>query len=188
MAIFDRCIGKPIGQFGHLDDIARKSRTGYFYVDSKSVVNGRELAYTDCFSGKVYVVDTADVFIDKVCYKVFDIDKKLIPLLDTATLYTYEHTKPYAKAFFREISDLYITSDKLYCILDYCIKPNGILENRLHSFVVVDRKSGRRQEYAFPKYKDCNVFGVGLRVIDDNIVTPFEILSYQQRMWLRVYN
>ena len=84
MAAFDRRTGKLVQTFGHLDDVARKTLTGYYFTDMLSVVGGGELAYTDSYSGKVYVADTADLAREKACYEAFSIDEKLLPPADTA--------------------------------------------------------------------------------------------------------
>ena len=119
MAAFDRHTGKLITRFGHIDDIARKTFTGYCYVWPLAMVCGQELAYTDSYSGKVYVADTADITKDKFCYEVFKIDDSLLPPVDTTKFYSYEQAKRYKNVFCRTIEDLRITADKLYCVVMY---------------------------------------------------------------------
>ena len=72
MAEFDRHTGKLIRRFGKLDSLAEKTMTGYYYVNAQSTVGGSEIAYTDGYSGKVYVADTSAVADAKACYSAFN--------------------------------------------------------------------------------------------------------------------
>ena len=61
-------------------------------------------------------------------------------------------------------------------------------ENARHTFVIIDRKTGIRNEYLYPGGVDSyNVFGRGIRVLG-NRAYPFEILKREQEALLRIYN
>lgn len=185
MAAFDRHTGKLITRFGHIDDIARKTFTGYCYVRPLAMVCGQELAYTDSYSGKVYVADTADITKDKFCYEVFKIDDSLLPPVDTTKFYSYEQAKRYKNVFCRTIEDLRITADKLYCVVMYGDASDPNPDNR-YTLVTIDRKTGERSEQAYPQEEGYNRFTLGLREKDGKVY-PFELLKNKNEAILRVY-
>ena len=188
MASFDRRTDKLIQRFGHIDELARKTFTGYYFVSPLSVTGGNELAYTDSYSGKVYVADTSDLAKETACYEVFRIDDKLLPEADTTKFYSYDCMRPYMKFFCRKISDMRIMPDKLYCVVKYSVTKDVYDENARHTFVIIDRKTGIRNEYLYPGGVDSyNVFGRGIRVLG-NRAYPFEILKREQEALLRIYN
>lgn len=188
VAVFDRYSGKLITQFGHLSEMARKTRTGYGFVSLVTTVSGNELAYSDGSSGKVYVVDTADVHHDKNCYDVFDISDKDLPTIDTTKFYTDDYMMPYWKVVCRNIEDIRLTPHFLYCIVAY----GNFYEQRGHaceaSFVRINRKTGRREEWAFPKgYGKYTMFARGLRTTANGDVFPFATLKKEGKAFLRTF-
>lgn len=189
MAAFDRRTGKLVQTFGRLDGLARKTFTGYYYVEALSAVGGSELAYTDSYSGKVYVADTMDLAREKACYEVFRIDETLLPPVDTAKFYSYDAPKAYRNVFCRKISDIRITLDKLYCIIGYGDSSDPEDPRTDYTYAVVDRKTGLKKEYIFPKEVDgCTVFTRGLRE-DGGKVLPFMVLKKNDgSALLRVYS
>lgn len=187
MAVFDRRTGKLVERFGRIDALARKTFTGYYFVNPLSVVCGSELAYTDSYSGKVYVADTSDVAKETGCYTVFSIDESLLPAADTAKFYSYDCVKPYRKVYCRAITDMRITRDRLYCIVEYGDTSDPNDKRTGYTFAVTDRKTGKSEEYMFPqKHENQSVFGRGLRVLGDRAY-PFEILKNGHEALLRVY-
>lgn len=187
MAVFDRRTGKLVRRFGHIDSIARKTFTGYYFVSPLSVANGGELAYTDSYSGKVYVADTSDLSKEKACYEVFSIDYDLLPALDTAGFYSYGHAKACRSVFCRCITDMRVTPDRLYCVVAYGDVSDPSDSRTDYVFVVIDRKSGARKEYIYPGSKDgYTVFTRGLRVAGADVF-PFVLLKKEGEALLRVY-
>lgn len=186
MAAFDRRTGKLVCRFGHLDDVARKTMTGYYYVAPLSAVGGNELAYTDSYSGKVYVADTSDVSVEKNCYTVFEIADEDIPPIDTTMFYNYGYAKPFRSVFCRQISDIRITPDKLYCMVTYGDTSSFSDSLTSYTFVTLDRKTGVRHEYLYPREEGWIVFTRGLRE-KDGCVYPFSVLKRDDEAILRVY-
>ena len=177
MAAFDRRTGKLLQRFGHLDDLARKPLTGYSFLSPLSVWASSEIAYTDTYSGKVYVADTADLAHDTACYAVFDIDEATLPPVDTTKFYTYEGTKDFRKVFCRQVSDIRITPEKLYAIVTYGDSSDPSEERKDYTFVTIDRKTGTRAEYLFPKtVEEYKVFCRGLYEAGRG-VHPFAVLK-----------
>ena len=187
MAEFDRKTGKLVKRFGHLDELARKTSTGYYFVDPISTVSGGELAYTDAYSGKVYVADTADVAHEKCCYEVFKIDEGLLPPVDTAAFYSYDAAKRYRSVFCRRICDMRITPSALYCVVAYGDMSSSTDARTRYTFVTIDRATGRRTERVYPEACDGYVvFTRGLRVLGGKVY-PFEVLKGKGKAVLRVY-
>lgn len=188
MAVFDRNSGKLITQFGHLDNIAKKTRTGYAFVTPLSNVYRAEIAYTDSWSGKVYVTDTANVHKEKACYEVFRIRESDLPPIDSTKFYTNDYLMPFNRAFCRKIQDLRIMPDYVYCIVNYgnFYKQRGAECDA--SFIRVNRKTGKVEEWSFPReYGAYTLFARGLRSIKNRIL-PFVILKKNGKARLRTYN
>ena len=188
MAAFDRRTGKLLQRFGHLDDLARKAFTGYYFMSSLSTVGGSELAYTDSYSGKVYVADTADLSREKACYTVFGIDEKTLPPVDTTKFYSYEIAKSLRKVYCRQVADIRITPEKLYCMVTYGDTSDPSEERKDYTFVTIDRKTGERSECLYPKTEEgYNVFCRGLYE-QGHDVYPFAVLKGKNGgALLRVY-
>lgn len=186
MAEFDKNTGKLIRRFGHIDDVARKTMTGYYFNVPLSFVGGSELAYTDGCSGKVYVADTTDVAKSTACYEVFGINDADLPPMNQSLFYTYDHAKAYQSVFCRQITDMRITPERLYCIVTYGDTSGTGNQSATYSFVSIDRKTGKRLEYQYPKSEGCTVFTRGLREKDGKVM-PFELLKRDGEAWLRVY-
>lgn len=188
MAAFDRRTGKLLCRFGYLDDIARKTSSSYAYVNPLSVVGGGELAYTDSYSGKVYVADTTNVAMPTACYTVFTIDDAMIPKADVLEPYSDKVFEVYNGLFCRMIKDLRITPDKLYCVIKYGDASDTNDARTGYTFVVVDRNTGKKEEYLYPKVVDgYKVFTRGLYESKQG-VQPFEVLKDNSgKAMLRVF-
>lgn len=182
----DRRTGNILRRFGRLDSIARKTLTGYYYVDAVSSVGGNELVYTDGYSGKVYVADTSDVATEKNRYTIFEISDADLPPVDTTMFYKYEYAKPYRSVFCRKVEDVRITPETLYCLVAYgdLSAPND--KRTRYTFVTVDRKTGERREYLYPEEDGYTIFTRGLREKDGRVY-PFSVLKRGGKALLRVY-
>lgn len=186
LAQFDRTTGRMIRRFGSLDGIAEKTLTGYFYSDPVSVVNGSELAYTDGYSGNVYVADTSDVSKEKSCYRVFCLDDRLLPSMDSTKFYTEGYERMYRGFFCRQIQDIRITPDMLYCVVCYGDSKSFMGRYCRYTFVTIDRRTGERREYLYPEEDGYTVFTRGLREKDGRVY-PFSVLKRDGEALLRVY-
>lgn len=186
MVEVDRSTGLPLRRFGRLDSVARKTLTGYYYVSPLATVGGSELAYTDGYSGKVYVADTSDVAVEKNCYSIFEIADADLPPVDTAMFYTYEYAKPFRSVFCRQIEDVRVTPGKIYCIVAYGDMSDPNDKRTRRTFVTVDRSTGERREYLYPQEAGWTVFTRGLRE-KDGCVYPFSVLKHGGEALLRVY-
>lgn len=188
MAAFDRRTGKLLFHFGNLDGIARKTSSSYAFVTPLSAVGGGELVYTDSYSGKVYVADTANVAVPTASYTVFTIDDAMIPKADVLEPYSDKVPEAYKGLFCRMITDLRITPDKLYCVIRYGDASDTDDARTGYTFVVIDRKTGKKEEYLYPKVVDgYKVFTKGLYESEQS-VHPFEVLKNGSgKAVLRVY-
>ena len=188
MAAFDRYTGRLVSCFGQPDKSARASRTGYYFVSQVSVVEGDELAYSDGYSGTVYIADTADVAHAKASYKAIETDLGSMPAIDSTKFYTYEYVKPYkAKVYYRIVKGIRLNEDKVFCLVKYNNDDTTGKSAQNYSFVEIDRKSGRSRELAYPEHADCNVFSRSLCTKGGKI-RPFEVLKKDGKAWLRIYH
>lgn len=188
MALFDRKTGKLIKRFGNLDSLCAKHLTGYGFVDASSTVAGNELAYTDGYSGKIYVTDTTKVDDIKTTYTAFKIDEELLPPIYTTRFYNYNYLEPYWKVYCRKIIDVRLTPSHVYCIIAYGDFYNQRKEECPQTFVAIDRKTGATKEWLFPNGNgDNEVMARGMHTIDNKKVYPFEILKEQKEHFVREY-
>lgn len=188
LAYADVKTGKIIHRFGHLDQSAEKGLTGYYFVNPISMVCGSELVYTDGYSGKVYLADTTDLEKEKACFTAFTLDDDLMPPIDSTKFYTYEYVKPYWALYDRCITDVRATDNAVYCIVTYGNNETGNSDDKLHTMIVIDRKTGHATEEQFPTYAGYESWGYGLRVSTGNKVTPFEVLKKGSNAIVREYS
>lgn len=75
------------------------------------------------------------------------------------------------------ITDLRITPDKLYCVIRYGDASDTDDARTGYTFVVIDRNTGKKEEYLYPKVVDgYKVFTKGLYESEQS-VHPFEVLK-----------
>lgn len=187
MAAFDKKSGNVICRFGNLENSAKKTLTGYYFVSPLSEVCGKELIYTDGFSGKVYVCDTSNISKSKECFEAFKLNDCDFPKIDTTRFYTYEYVKPYSKLYSRCIKDMRITKNKLYCIVSYGDNVDNTVKER-YTFLTIDRRTRETKEVRFPQNSLFYSFGYGLRTLGQNNVSPFVILKSGNEAFVRIYN
>lgn len=120
LAIFDSHTGNLKSKIGQLPELARKSLTGYYFVSASIASDGNRAVYSDGVSGNLHVFDIDSPENDSIV-KIFDIDLSRIPMPDEKDFYSYDCIAPYTGVFIRNIMDVKIKDDDIYCLLRYGI-------------------------------------------------------------------
>lgn len=147
MASFNAYSGKLEHRFGCLDASAAEMRTGYYYVSQLSCANNREVAYTDGYSGRVYICDSADMCRPKAVYSAFALDTVGVQLPDTSLFYTFEYAGKFNNYYYRNIVDVQFNDSSILCLVS--IGPVGEkADGKL--LVHIDRNTMRRTTRRVP--------------------------------------
>lgn len=188
MAAYDRKTGKQICQFGNIDNYARNSLTGYAFIDPKTAVNKKEVAYTDGYSGRVTVADISDLRKTKEKYRLFDIAVENFPLQDSSLFYKEEYRKLYNKFFYRKINAIEFTDSFISCIIHYGM-PTDTDEKKTDNYVfaVINRQTGETKQYRIPRYDNTEIMEYGLTMQRQDMYSPFVFFKEKNGYKVRVF-
>lgn len=116
-AIFDMKTGKLLKRFGQLDDIFRKTHTGYFFLQPIADCDGKRLVYTDGCSGSIWLTDKNANGAGRR-FRLFDVQ---VPdsLLEAAQAdkYTDEYFNHFLKVFHCNIDALKLDKRGIHCLI-----------------------------------------------------------------------
>ena len=164
LAVLDRTTGMPVKHIGKLEDCQRLSRTGYYYSNATACVHGDEIAYTNGYTGAVYVCDTAQIDVPLRRYVAFVVDTASFPPIDTTAFYTYEYARRYDKFFTRCIMQLHLTDDTVYCLVKHGVPRTVEIPRDKYEVVAIDRHTGEAVHRKFPEMQAGeSLLGCGLR-------------------------
>lgn len=186
MASFRDTDGRCDGLYGHLERSQQLSRTGYYFLNSIFSHNGRELLYSNGYTGVVYVADSSRVGKDDSRYIVFDIPDSCIPVPDSSMFYKREYGMQFDAAFNRCIVDAKFDDNYVYCLVRYGMPRVVETGRERYCYVVVDRHSGKRREYVLPANDDSKVYGWGLGT-EKKTYFPFVFLKSRDGCLVRMY-
>ena len=175
MAIFDRKTGNLVTRFGKLSECHRKSLTGYSFVVPEYDVLGREVAYTDGFSGEIHICNIDEPEKTTADFSAFRIDCSQFPEPDTTLFSKLDYIKPYQKFFYRHIIQVKLTEKSVGCIIKHSARTESASPDDRYTFVVFDRKTGKKTETLLPVYDDLTILGRGLKN-ENGTVKPFVLL------------
>lgn len=188
MAAFDTKTGKLLCRFGQLDEYTRRAKLGYFFVAPLSAANGNELAYTDSYSGKVFITTTEDLTKAKEKYSLYEIDWKSFPEPDTTLFYKKEYAKAYNRFLYRKIEKMSVTKDYIYCIVRYGMpRVEDTDKKDNYVFAEIDRKTGRVNQYRIPKIAGTQIYDYGLTRTSPDTYRPFSLIKEKEKLILRVF-
>lgn len=186
LALFDARTGKLIRMFGKLSEAARKSHTGYYFTEGIATSYTDDLLYTDGFSGEIYVAPKRDIDHVKEHYSVFEVETHLFPKTDRTKLYTREYMQTYNRYFDRCIENVRMRKDHIYALIRYAAPDHPDVRTDEYTFVRIDRRTGKTEEYRIPRYEGYEVMGYGLKD-EAGACPPFVFLKgkdgYKVRIW-----
>ena len=166
------------GHYGRMEASQRISRTGKYFNEALFAHSGRELAYTNSYTGVINVVDSTD--LEKPTrYVVFDIDSASIPKPDSTYFYKFEYGRLYDRTFSRSVAAMKFDARYIYCLVRYGSPKRVDLKKDRYVYVRIDREMGERQAYQLPFYSKDKCLGYGLRD-DYGRIYPFVFLRTQR--------
>ena len=189
LAAFSLETGKLKKRFAELEPCAEAGRTGYWFINKVAQTDGRELLYTDGFSGTIHITD--DIYHGTPqTYSAFAVDTAAFPPIDTAMFYKREYVKAYNRFYYRCITDARFTPDSIYCLVMYSRRDRAHPSPATNDYTVVaiDRHTGMATERLIPRYYGMTPMGYGFHA-DGARVRPFGFYrrtdgSYVVREWL----
>lgn len=189
LAVLDRTTGMPVKHIGKLEDCQRLSRTGYYYSNATACVHGDEIAYTNGYTGAVYVCDTAQIDVPLRRYVAFVVDTASFPPIDTTAFYTYEYARRYDKFFTRCIMQLHLTDDTVYCLVKHGVPRTVEIPRDKYEVVAIDRHTGEAVHRKFPEMQAGeSLLGCGLRELPDGGIAPFMFMRKDDVPVVKVFD
>ena len=184
-----RTTGMPVKHIGKLEDCQRLSRTGYYYSNATACVHGDEIAYTNGYTGAVYVCDTAQIDVPLRRYVAFVVDTASFPPIDTTAFYTYEYARRYDKFFTRCIMQLHLTDDTVYCLVKHGVPRTVEIPRDKYEVVAIDRHTGEAVHRKFPEMQAGeSLLGCGLRELPDGGIAPFMFMRKDDVPVVKVFD
>lgn len=189
LVVFDRTTGMPVKHIGKLEDCQRLSRTGYYYSNATACVHDSEIAYTNGYTGAVYVCDTAQIDVPLRRYVVFEVDTASFPPIDSTAFYTYEYARRYDKFFTRCIMQLHLTDDTVYCLVKHGVPRTVEIPRDKYEVVAIDRHTGEAVHRKFPEMQvGESLLGCGLRELPDGGIAPFMFMRKDDVPVVKVFD
>lgn len=172
-------------RLGHLSDAARKSRTGYAFVDVETETDGNDLVYTDGYSGYIYVSSLKAPGKQTEQYQIFHVDTDHFPPTDTTMFYQEEYIKPYNRYFYRQIERLAITRCHIHAFVRYG-RPMDPDDTTGYVYVDIDRKKGTIRQWRMPHFTEDELRGHGF-IQQSGKIWPAVALKTGGKSILRIY-
>lgn len=189
LVVFDRTTGMPVKHIGKLEDCQRLSRTGYYYSNATACVHGDEIAYTNGYTGAVYVCDTAQIDVPLRRYVAFEVDTANFPPIDSTAFYTYEYARRYDKFFTRCIMQLHLTDDTVYCLVKHGVPRTVEIPRDKYEVVAIDRHTGEAVHRKFPEMQvGESLLGCGLRELPNGGIAPFMFMRKDDVPVVKVFD
>lgn len=175
MAAFGRDSWKLEKLFGQLPEHAAKSKTGQYFCGYIFDYCDGEVIWSDAVSGQISIADSTDYNNVKEKLSAFSIPDDCIPAPDSSLFYSYECAAAYEPVFCRTITHMKLTKDKIHCIVRYgnFLEPE-LAEDR-HTYVEIDRHTGKAVERQIPVPAGHIPMAYGLRVSDNGAIDPYSI-------------
>lgn len=172
IASFDRKSGHLINRIGKLPNLSKITKTGYYFLAPVIDSYNDEVIISDGFTGELILMNTKDSTYNK-CFNAFEIPLDIIPKPEDSTFYSYDCVAPYIKFFNRNIIDVKLTKDSIYCLVRYGIhgKEDPLIDK--YSVIEVNRNCGCTTEKRF-NLNNNSLKYYGLRRTQNDI-EPFAI-------------
>ena len=183
-AIFDMRTGQLLKRFGQLDDIFRRTHTGYYFAMPTGDCDGKQLVYTDGCSGKIWLTDkdAADKGREMSLFDVSVPDSVLHVAQPDA--YTDEYFNHYLTIFNRYIEALKLDERGIHCLVRHgtsAIKT----ETDIYEYKVLTRE-GHEQYTTFLQTEDGDeLLAVSLGKDKNGHVFPYYVCRNKGNCYLK---
>lgn len=172
VAVFDRYSGELKQRREQLPALARKTKTGVYFIAPVMDTFEGHTVYSDGFSGEIRLGSIDDEDSERIL-RAYSIPEEVLPLPDESKFYDYEMTAPYRKIFNRRIVDLRLTGKEVYVLIRY--EGSGNRDGKeVYSVAVLDLENGHADERRFPPSGMAAV-SYGLRRLTDGGVRPYAV-------------
>lgn len=148
IATFDKNTGQLKKRIGNLPNLSKYTKTGYYFMRLAIDTWEHETIISDGFSGELEVI-SADSSIVNSKYKAFEIPLECIPEPDESAYYSYDCVAPYVNVFNRNIVDVKLTKDNIYCLVRYGLHGEDNPETDVYSVIEINRECGCKTEKRF---------------------------------------
>lgn len=185
VASFDKKTGILKERIGNLPDLSKYTKTGYYFVSPVIDSWEQEIIISDGFTGELLILNSDNFYINKE-FKAFDIPLEFVPKPNEATYYSYDCVAPYVNVFNRNIIDVKLTKDKIYCLVRYGLhgKENAITDE--YSVIEINRECGCKTEKRFKIDNHRNKY-YGLRRTLEGI-EPYAIYRDDNNWKILIYD
>lgn len=114
-AIFDMQTGKRVRRFGQLDEVYKRAQLGYYFTIPVADVYKDILAYSDGFSGKLWITNkNSDETGREV--KLFDVVLNDLPQRQLLR-YTDEYFEPFFTDLNQQVEKISLDSNGIHCLI-----------------------------------------------------------------------
>ncbi len=181
-ALFGMEDGKKLRQIGQLDGIFKETRTGYFFTMFTGGIHGKRLAYTDGFSGKLYVSNTDTYETEKEIalfrVEVKDLEKKL------ANQCEITYFEQFFGDFNRQITEVQPDGGGIHCLLRTG-KDTMMDENDLYEYIYVDYDGNILKRVPIVYEEGDDVLAVSLHREKDGTAAPYYFCKNSKGVFLK---
>ena len=181
-ALFGMETGKKIRRIGQLDGIFKETRTGYFFTAFTGGIHGKRLAYTDGFSGKLYISNTDTYETEKEIalfrVEVEDLEKKL------ANQCEITYFEQFFGDFNRQITEVQPDGGGIHCLLRTG-KDTMWNENDLYEYLYVDYDGNVLKRIPIVYEEGDDVLAVSLHREKDGTATPYYFCKNSKGVFLK---
>lgn len=180
VALFDKNSGNIKERICNLPEYSNFSKTGYYFISPVIESFNQEIVISDGFSGELNLLNINDPKNVKK-YKVFDIPYDIIPKPIESSFYSYDCVAPYINVFNRNIIDIKLSEDNIYCLIRYGLHGKEDPQNDKYSVIEINRDCNCITEKGFNLNNDGLKY-YGLRRTENNI-EPFVIYKTDDNNW-----
>lgn len=186
IAAFDIKNGKCCGLYGKLENIQRRSRTGYYYLNNVFAHEGTSFLYGNGYTGKLYIADGLTMDTERA-YTVFDADDQTVQSPDSTKFYTHEYGNLYSTNFSRCITAVKMDKRRIYCLVKYGMPRADDFDKDRYSFFIVSRANGKVKEFPLPALeKEYKCLGYGINVQSGEF-NPFIFIKANDKYLIRQF-
>lgn len=184
-AVFDR-EGHLKRHLGQLPELARRTLTGYYFLDPVIDSWNGTAAMSDGFSGDItlFSIDNPD---EVRHLSAFSIPDNLLPSPHPETFYSYECAAPYIGLFNRNITDIRLTDTDVYLLIRY--GQHGMPDRLTDAYSVIrinlDCDCAEEKSFTIPT-EGTHFFG--LRRTAEGDVQPYMISNHEGDWKVTLYD
>lgn len=119
MAQFDKRTGHLVRRFGQLEDVFRRSLTGYAFLHPVADTCDSTFVYGNGFTGLLYATASDRPQTTQRTYEVFHLDADSLPAPQTDLLYDEDYPHTYDAFFNRYIKQMTLDSLGINCLVQH---------------------------------------------------------------------